>query len=133
MTLDLHGKTNSEIAAICRDIAEERDHYKRELGMLVDATTLTRLAIRWYLTPKECALVAILYERKGACAGRELLLAAMYGGAYDTPEIKIIDVFLCKARKKMGAELFKTHWGVGYSLTPAGVAAVTEAVTVAQC
>ena len=51
---------------------------------------------------------------------KEMLLTGLYGGM-DEPEIKIIDVFVCKLRKKLadasgGKEYIETIWGRGYLL-----------------
>ena len=51
---------------------------------------------------------------------KEMFLSALYGGM-DEPEIKIIDVFICKLRKKLaeasgGKDYIKTIWGRGYTL-----------------
>ena len=133
MSPDLHGKSLSEVTAICHDLAEQRDHYKRELGLMAPIETLDRLARRWTLTPKEAAVLAALHQRKGAFVTRDALLTAIYQGAAGTPEIKILDVFVWHLRRKIGADMITTHRAIGFSLSPAGVAAVNEAVTVASC
>jgi two-component system cell cycle response regulator CtrA len=51
-----------------------------------------------------------------------MFLNAMYGGM-DEPEMKIIDVFICKLRKKLahasgGKDYVETAWGGGYALRP---------------
>jgi len=57
--------------------------------------------------------------RKGMALTKEAFLNHLYGGM-DEPEIKIIDVFICKLRKKLaqaGADgLIGTIWGRGYIL-----------------
>jgi len=72
------------------------------------------------LTAKEYALVELLALKKGGTVSKESFLSQIYGGM-DEPEIKIIDVFLCKIRQKIkkitGDESYiHTVWGRGYTL-----------------
>ena len=72
------------------------------------------------LTAKEYALMELLALKKGGTVSKESFLSQVYGGM-DEPEIKIIDVFLCKIRQKIkkitGNETYiHTVWGRGYSL-----------------
>jgi two-component system cell cycle response regulator CtrA len=72
-----------------------------------------------HLTGKEYAVLELLTLRKGVVLTKEAFLNHLYGGI-DEPEVKIIDVFICKLRKKLalaGAEeLIGTVWGRGYVL-----------------
>ena len=71
------------------------------------------------LTGKEYAILELLVLRKGMVLTKEAFLNHLYGGM-DEPEMKIIDVFVCKLRKKLaqaGADnLIGTIWGRGYML-----------------
>jgi two-component system cell cycle response regulator CtrA len=80
-----------------------------------------------HLTGKEYAILELLVLRKGMVLTKEAFLNHLYGGM-DEPEVKIIDVFICKLRKKLaqaGADnLIGTVWGRGYMLRdPAAAAA----------
>ena len=72
-----------------------------------------------HLTGKEYAILELLTLRKGIVLTKEAFLNHLYGGMAE-PEVKIIDVFICKLRKKLaqaGAEdLIGTVWGRGYVL-----------------
>ncbi|WP_376088350.1 response regulator transcription factor CtrA [Roseomonas sp. CCTCC AB2023176] len=72
-----------------------------------------------HLTGKEYAILELLALRKGMVLTKEAFLNHLYGGM-DEPEAKIIDVFICKLRKKLlqaGCdELIGTVWGRGYVL-----------------
>ncbi|MBK1661597.1 response regulator transcription factor CtrA [Paracraurococcus ruber] len=72
-----------------------------------------------HLTGKEYAILELLTLRKGVVMTKEAFLNHLYGGM-DEPEVKIIDVFICKLRKKLaqaGADnLIATVWGRGYVL-----------------
>jgi two-component system cell cycle response regulator CtrA len=76
--------------------------------------------IRLHLTVKEYEILAVLAVRRGAVLTKEMLLTQLYGGI-DEPCLKIIDVFLCKLRKKLaaaskGQNYIETIWGRGYVL-----------------
>jgi two-component system, cell cycle response regulator CtrA len=73
-----------------------------------------------YLTNKEYKMLELLALRKGMTITKETFLNHLYGGM-DEPESKIIDVFMCKLRKKLanasdGKEFIETVWGRGYVL-----------------
>src|SRR5215213_4189133 len=72
------------------------------------------------LTGKEYQMLEILALRKGMTISKDMFLSHLYGGM-DEPELKIIDVFMCKLRKKLaaasgGADYIETVWGRGYML-----------------
>ncbi len=78
-----------------------------------------------HLTGKEYGILELLTLRKGVVLTKEAFLNHLYGGM-DEPEVKIIDVFICKLRKKLataGADnLIGTVWGRGYVMRdPSGV------------
>jgi two-component system cell cycle response regulator CtrA len=72
-----------------------------------------------HLTGKEYAILELLVLRKGMVLTKEAFLNHLYGGM-DEPEMKIIDVFICKLRKKLAcagaANLIGTVWGRGYMI-----------------
>ncbi len=72
-----------------------------------------------HLTGKEYAILELLALRKGVVMTKEAFLNHLYGGI-DEPEVKIIDVFICKLRKKLAqagaTDLIGTVWGRGYVL-----------------
>jgi two-component system, cell cycle response regulator CtrA len=75
---------------------------------------------RLHLTGKEYAILELLSFRKGTPLTKEMILNHLYGGI-DGPELKIIDVFICKLRKKLaqatgGTHYIETVWGRGYML-----------------
>ncbi len=73
-----------------------------------------------HLTGKEYGILELLSLRKGSTLNKEIFLNHLYGGM-DEPELKIIDVFICKLRKKLSAatggdNYIETVWGQGYLL-----------------
>ena len=75
---------------------------------------------RVHLTAKEYQMLEMLALRKGMTLSKEMFLNQLYGGM-DEPQVKIIDVFMCKLRKKLatasgGKDYIETIWGRGYTL-----------------
>jgi len=73
-----------------------------------------------HLTGKEYGIMELLSVRKGSTLNKDMFLNHLYGGI-DEPELKIIDVFICKLRKKLeeasgGKNYIETVWGRGYVL-----------------
>jgi len=72
-----------------------------------------------HLTPSEYKVLELLSLRKNSVLTKEACLNHLYNGLQE-PEIKIIDVFICKLRKKIaaagGENLIETVWGGGYML-----------------
>ncbi len=72
------------------------------------------------LTGREYAILELLAIRRGSTLSKEVFLNHLYGGM-EEPEFKIIDVFICKLRKKLSDALgrddyIETVWGRGYVL-----------------
>ncbi|MBQ0819228.1 response regulator transcription factor, partial [Microvirga sp. HBU67558] len=72
------------------------------------------------LTGMEYKILAFLAQRQGSTLTKEMLLNHLYSGM-DEPAIKIIDVFICKLRRKLaevsgGRDYIETVWGRGYML-----------------
>jgi two-component system cell cycle response regulator CtrA len=91
-----------------------------DLLVNLDAKTVEVGGARVHLTVKEYQMLELLSLRKGTTLTKEMFLNNLYGGM-DEPEIKIIDVFICKLRKKLanassGKDYIETVWGRGYVL-----------------
>ena len=73
-----------------------------------------------HLTGKEYGILELLSMHKGTTMTKEMFLNHLYAGT-DEPELKIIDVFVCKLRKKLaqatgGNHYIETVWGRGHML-----------------
>ena len=91
-----------------------------DLGVNLDSKTVEINGARVHLTGKEYQMLELLSLRKGMTLTKEMFLNHLYGGI-DEPEMKIIDVFMCKLRKKLanasgGKNYIETVWGRGYML-----------------
>ena len=90
-----------------------------EILVNLDGKTVEVNGQRLHLTGKEYQMLELLSLRKGTTLTKEMFLNHLYGGM-DEPELKIIDVFICKLRKKLkavaGDHYIETVWGRGYML-----------------
>ncbi|MEO5337306.1 MAG: response regulator transcription factor [Magnetospirillum sp. WYHS-4] len=98
-----------------------------KLTVNLDARTVEIGGQTIHLTGKEYGILELLSLRKGTTLTKEMFLNHLYGGM-DEPELKIIDVFICKLRKKLadatgGENYIETVWGRGYVLRDPEVAA----------
>lgn len=86
----------------------------------LDTQTVSVNGKALHLTGKEYGIMELLSLRKGSTLNKDQFLNHLYGGI-DEPELKIIDVFICKLRKKLekasgGKNYIETVWGRGYVL-----------------
>ena len=89
-----------------------------KLSVNLDARSVDVNGQSIHLTGKEYGILELLSLRKGTTLTKEMFLNHLYGGM-DEPELKIIDVFICKLRKKLstateGESYIETVWGRGY-------------------
>ena len=72
-----------------------------------------------HLTGKEFSMLELLIRRKGRVLSKDVFLNHLYDGRGD-PDAKIIDVFICKLRRKLAVagapDAISTVWGRGYTL-----------------
>lgn len=91
-----------------------------KVAINLDTRTIEVDGVPLHLTSKEYAILELLAMRRGTVLTKEMFLNHLYGGI-DEPELKIIDVFVCKLRKKLaeasgGRNYIETVWGRGYML-----------------
>jgi two-component system cell cycle response regulator CtrA len=91
-----------------------------DLAVNLDQKMVEVAGNRVHLTGKEYQMLELLSLRKGTALTKEMFLNHLYGGR-DEPELKIIDVFICKLRKKLAdaglnRDYIETVWGRGYVL-----------------
>ena len=97
-----------------------------EIAVNLDAKQVHVSGKSVHLTGKEYQMLELMALRKGMTVTKEMFLNHLYGGM-DEPEIRIIDVFICKLRKKLreanhGVHHIETNWGRSYILTDEPVA-----------
>jgi two-component system cell cycle response regulator CtrA len=91
-----------------------------DLVLNLDSKTVEAFGGRVHFTIKEYQMLELLCLHKDKPVTKEMFFNHLYGGM-DEPEVKIIDVFICKLRKKlanasMGKNYIETIWGRGYVL-----------------
>ena len=100
-----------------------------DLRVNLDSKLVEISGTRVNLTDKEYQMLELLALRKGMTLNKEMFLSHLYGGM-DDPEAKIIDVFICKLRKKLasasgGKDYIETIWGRGYAMRELSEVAVS--------
>ncbi len=82
-----------------------------------------------HLTQKEYCILELLALRQGMVQSKDTLMNHLYGGA-EEPAFKILDVFVCKLRKKLlalcGENYIETHWGRGYLMRAPDEASIVD-------
>jgi two-component system cell cycle response regulator CtrA len=91
-----------------------------DLVLDLDSKMVEMSGASLHLTNREYQILELLSLRKGTMLTKDMFLNHLYGGM-DEPESKIIDVFICKLRKKLanasdGKNYIETVWGRGYLL-----------------
>ena len=117
---------NELIARINAIVRRSKGHsdsviHTGQLSVNLDAHTVEVESRSVHLTGKEYGILELLSLRKGTTLTKEMFLNHLYNGI-DEPELKIIDVFVCKLRKKLAKatstseHYIHTVWGRGYVL-----------------
>ncbi|MBN8511692.1 MAG: response regulator transcription factor [Rickettsiales bacterium] len=116
------GELIARIQAIVRRSKGHSESVVRfdKVSINLDTRTVDVDGQQVHLTNKEYAILELLAMRKGTVLTKEMFLNHLYS-SMDEPEIKIIDVFVCKLRKKLakasgGMNYIETVWGRGYML-----------------
>ena len=112
----------ARIHAVVRRATEQAEVVVSDLAVRLGAKRAEIAGKPLKLTGKEYALLEMMAMRQGSTITKEMFLNGLYGGM-DEPELKIIDVFICKLRKKLadasgGKSYIETVWGRGYALRP---------------
>ena len=89
-----------------------------DLILNVDTKTVKVNGTQLHLTAKEYQMLELLSLHKGKTLTKGMIMNHLYSDV-EEPEIKIIDVFVCKLRKKLaqatsGKNYIQTVWGRGY-------------------
>jgi two-component system cell cycle response regulator CtrA len=130
---------NVELVARLRAVARRARGYaqsRMEIGDMiidVDARAVHTPGGPVPLTGREFQLLHLLASRRGKAVSREAILNWLYG-AEGEPGLKVIDVFVCKLRKKLGTACrIETVWGGGYLLRDPGTGVSTLAAPPPVC
>jgi two-component system cell cycle response regulator CtrA len=91
-----------------------------DISVNLDTRSAAVAGVPIHLTPSEYKVLELLSLRKNTVLTKEMCLNHLYNGLRE-PEVKIIDVFICKLRKKLAEAAgagnhIETVWGGGYML-----------------
>jgi two-component system cell cycle response regulator CtrA len=128
------GELLARIQAIVRRSKGHSDsniHIGEHLVLNMESRSVEANGKTVHLTSKEYGIFELIALRRGAILTKEMFLNHLYGGI-DEPDLKIIDVFICKLRKKLatatgGINYVETVWGRGYMLKEDGERLVNNA------
>lgn len=112
------------------ELEEENAWLRSELGLIQGADRLATVRRTFGLQPGDASLVLALYQAKGSVRNKLQLHEAIPAVWVDHDDrgLKIIDVRICRLRKRLGHDAIETLWGQGYRLTAEGIAKVSEAL-----
>jgi two-component system, cell cycle response regulator CtrA len=103
-----------------------------DLSLSLDSREVHVNGIPVHLTVRETAVLELLMLRKGMVITKDMLLNHLYGGL-DEPETKIIDVFVCKVRKRLEqvglGKAIETVWGHGYIMRSSAMSTPSACAT----
>lgn len=120
--------TETRLAARIDQLTDEVSFLRRELGLVRDQDRIASIKARHRFTGREVAICDVLLAKAPDVAiAKEALFGAAWGADADEIEIKIVDVYICKIRAKIGKDAIETIWGTGYRLTPVGRALLSGA------
>lgn len=105
-------------------LEQENDELRERVRMLEELTGVSWEAPPQFgFTKNEVTIFGLLLKQ--ALVRRASMMMVLYPHTQDEAEIKIVDVWVCKMRRKLkpyGISI-ETQWGQGYFLTPESEAA----------
>lgn len=122
----------ADAARRAADLEEKVAWLKSELGLLTDAFDLYNFTrdMGWKRQGNKAKILYHLYKsRRHFATGAQL--QDLIEGDHELGD-KNVDQYICKLRKDLGPEAIETVRGVGFALTPAGVAVVEQRLAAAE-
>lgn len=117
----------------CAALEAEVIGLKRQLGLELFDEHVVALRDSGGLTPNEGRLMLALYEARPRTLSRGHLCDLLQRKDHAIePYLKVIDVMVCKIRRKIGADKIDTVWGAGLRISPHGAAWVLRAIATEQ-
>jgi two-component system cell cycle response regulator CtrA len=109
-----------DVDARLEAVEAENEMLRERISKLEEMLGITLLApLEFGLTGHEAGVFGVLMARE--IATKDMVMAAVYRSlSKDEAEIKIVDVFICKIRKKLRPFdiVIDTVWGQGYRIAP---------------
>lgn len=109
------------MCARCAELEEQLAYYKSEAGFSYDRTTYALLRQVHRLTPMEAKFLCVLHDSRRVMNRWQLVEVC------DSQSVDSVDVYATRIRRRLGQDAIITHWGQGWSIGPAGKAAVKAA------
>lgn len=109
----------------CDELEEEVAYWKSEAGVTTDAALVANLRHLYRLSKMEARVLEAAYRHRGRPLSRERMLELL-GSEAVSPNIA--SVRACHIRAKIGKDALITNYGEGFSIGPAGIAAIEKAM-----
>ena len=111
------------------ELKEENAFLRRELGLIADDGVEGAVQMAFGLTVTESKVLMALYQRPGRTVHQNTMMDILYQYRADSePCVKIIDVYICRVRAKIGKCAIKNVVGRGYMITEAGAQQIRSAL-----
>jgi DNA-binding response OmpR family regulator len=111
------------------DLEIEVKYWKGELGLMREENLYAQLRKRYGMTLNEAWFCVVLYRRRGQAVRSSFLYDNRPNVVTDTNlSLQDVKVTICSLRKRMPEGSIETHWGLGYAMTPVGIAFMDDAV-----
>lgn len=108
------------------ELEEEVAYLRSELGLTHSAGREANFRKSLGITAQESRFLMALYDARGRMLLKTQLEDAIKRG-FDGKAQKVVDVYACRVRKRIGFDAIETVWGSGYRITPKGIA-IVEAI-----
>ena len=122
-------KTLAEALERITDLEAEVRYWKGELGLMREENLYAQLRKRYKMTLNEAWTCVVLYRRKGQAVRSSFLYDNRPNVVTDTNlSLQDVKVTICSLRKRLPPGSIDTHFGLGYAMSPTGLAFMDEAV-----
>lgn len=110
------------ICANCAQLEERVDRLRHELGLMRSAEGEARLQSRYGISRQEARILRYMIGREDRVTTRDALMLDLYSDTLEEPEIRVLDVFVCRIRKRLPSGAIYSVRGQGWALTPDALA-----------
>lgn len=122
-------KTLQQALERITDLEAEVKYWKGEMGLAREENLYAQLRKRYKMTLNEAWTCVVLYRRRGAAVRASFLYDNRPNVVTDTNlSLQDVKVTVCSLRKRLPPGSIDTHFGLGYAMSPIGLAFMDDAV-----
>lgn len=115
----------------CLACADRIDELERLAGLDEEVGRISKIKAAFGVKDQMPARLALIMYRRGDRYVNKSEIDVIFAPRHRTGERdgwRLLEVTVCNLRKAMGRDAVETFWGSGYRLTPAGRAAIAQAL-----